>query len=27
LGLKNYLVLQFWSHCPDFCLYCRTHQY
>ena len=26
LGLKN-LVLQFWSDCPDFWLYCRTHQY
>jgi len=24
---KNYLVLQFWSDCPDFWLYCTTHQY
>jgi len=27
LGLKNYLVLQFWSDCPDFWLYCRMHLY
>ena len=26
-GSKNYLVLQFWSDCADFWLYCRTHQY
>ena len=24
---KNYLILQFWSDCPDFWLYCRTHQH
>jgi len=24
LGLKNYLVLQFWSDCHDFWLYCTT---